>query len=706
MSRYTISLPVAALVALVLVPQIAFGQPGSWAQTAGPTGGNVTAILVTSSGSILAGTEEGVLRSSNGGASWSWSSTNMNYRSVSNIGRDSSGRVYVATGQGAIYSSTNDGVSWQGPSTPGVGSIYGLCCKDTATLWISTWGGGVLKSTDRGAHWQTLDSGLTDKFVWSLFVEDGGFALAGATTGAFRTSNGGVIWDIAGTGLPGSAVYSFARHRSGDLFAATSVGTFRSTNNGGIWTKADALGTRSILIDTAGVIVAGTNSGYSRCSTDGGTIWTSAPISPGQAVVTLALSPSGTVYAGSGGTGVYCSTDRGVSWSPRQSGFVASIVQSLLRVSDNSIYAGTYGCGLHHTTDGGASWGFIPTTSGAYLVNSLAVDDSGKILVGTWGYGILRRPGTDTSWQPMVYGYFYSVASSRGGVILAGADQGRVHHSTDYGKTWTADSVTNSAVFSVADGGDGYLYAGTFLKGVFRSSDSGKTWAQKNTGLTNLNVRGFLVRQDGILLAGTDNGMFRTTDRGESWTSVTSGLSSVRSLLPVGASRIVAVGWKGVSFSSDGGTTWGLVNDGLWPSDARSIAIDAGGYLYVGMANAGVFKSVAATAVDEMSESPVPAECRLWQNYPNPFNPATTIGFDLPSHSHVILTVFNTLGQQVARLVDGEMDAGHHRVVFDGRHLSSGMYFYRMQAGNPSKLSGSRRESKGFVQTQMLLLLK
>jgi len=71
----------------------------------------------------------------------------------------------------------------------------------------------------------------------------------------------------------------------------------------------------------------------------------------------------------------------------------------------------------------------------------------------------------------------------------------------------------------------------------------------------------------------------------------------------------------------------------------------------------------------------------LQQNYPNPFNPSTTIRYGLPNRFHLTLTVFNALGQQVALLRNGEQDAGYHEVRFNGKNLSSGVYFYKIQAG-------------------------
>jgi hypothetical protein len=89
----------------------------------------------------------------------------------------------------------------------------------------------------------------------------------------------------------------------------------------------------------------------------------------------------------------------------------------------------------------------------------------------------------------------------------------------------------------------------------------------------------------------------------------------------------------------------------------------------------------------------IPETFSLAQNYPNPFNPSTTLQYSIAQRSHVVLDVFNVLGQSVARLVDGELSAGTYRTTFDASHLSSGVYLYRLQAGD-------------FVQTQRMVLMK
>jgi len=74
----------------------------------------------------------------------------------------------------------------------------------------------------------------------------------------------------------------------------------------------------------------------------------------------------------------------------------------------------------------------------------------------------------------------------------------------------------------------------------------------------------------------------------------------------------------------------------------------------------------------------------LFQNYPNPFNPCTTIEFSLPKRSHVKISVFNTLGECVIDLADGVFEAGIHKINLDSNTLSSGVYFYELQANEYS----------------------
>jgi hypothetical protein len=78
----------------------------------------------------------------------------------------------------------------------------------------------------------------------------------------------------------------------------------------------------------------------------------------------------------------------------------------------------------------------------------------------------------------------------------------------------------------------------------------------------------------------------------------------------------------------------------------------------------------------------IPKSFGLEQNYPNPFNPTTNIVYDIPTQSRVTLVLFDLTGRQVARVVDAIQPAGRYRALIDGSQLSSGVYLYRIQAGN------------------------
>ncbi len=91
------------------------------------------------------------------------------------------------------------------------------------------------------------------------------------------------------------------------------------------------------------------------------------------------------------------------------------------------------------------------------------------------------------------------------------------------------------------------------------------------------------------------------------------------------------------------------------------------------------------TGVKQVVEAS-PAGFRLSQNFPNPFNPATVINYQLPANSHVTLKVYDVLGREVATLVNEHQNAGPHSATFNATNLTSGVYFYRITAGNFSEV--------------------
>lgn len=114
---------------------------------------------------------------------------------------------------------------------------------------------------------------------------------------------------------------------------------------------------------------------------------------------------------------------------------------------------------------------------------------------------------------------------------------------------------------------------------------------------------------------------------------------------------------------------------------------------YVGTENSQYSEEVTLMIVGIEDEEIIPEDFSLNQNYPNPFNPSTLISYQIPENSLVSLKVFDMMGRQVAELVNGKKSAGVHDAVFNANGLASGMYIYRLEAGN-------------FIQVRKMMLLK
>ena len=105
------------------------------------------------------------------------------------------------------------------------------------------------------------------------------------------------------------------------------------------------------------------------------------------------------------------------------------------------------------------------------------------------------------------------------------------------------------------------------------------------------------------------------------------------------------------------------------------------------------FEGMTISLANFSAEPELPKEFSLAQNYPNPFNPATVIDYALPKAADVNLTVYNVLGQKVTTLVDTYQEAGQQQANFDASANASGIYFYRLVAGD-------------FTETKKMMLLK
>jgi hypothetical protein len=209
---------------------------------------------------------------------------------------------------------------------------------------------------------------------------------------------------------------------------------------------------------------------------------------------------------------------------------------------------------------------------------------------------------------------------------------------------------------------------------------SSGVWSQQGNKLVGTGRVGFGYQGTSVSLSSDGNtaivgGYADNSDVGAAWVFARSGgVWTQRGNKLVGTGAVGNAKQGSVSLSSDGNTA--LVG-GEYDNSAKGAAW--------------VFTRTG-TSVQEQAAT-VPSQWLLEPNYPNPFNPSTTIRYGVPERSPVSLAIFNTLGQRVTELVNGEVEAGYHEVKFDAAGLPSGVYLYRLQAG-------------GYVEAKKLLMVR
>jgi len=320
--------------------------------------------------------------------------------------------------------------------------------------------------------------------------------------------------------------------------------------------------------------------------------------------------------------------------------------------------------------------------------------------------------------------------------------------STDAGSTWTTPNVKVNSPSSglqlkshVTIGDSGWVYAvwdddrsGDDDVFFSMSKDSGRTWSPdvrvNDDEQGHINDPCVALGKDGAIYVVWEVGgiyFARSTDDGQTWTSPnikvnSDSLDMITYYCPcvsAGDGERVYVVWRArngqdyqthiyCATSRDSGNTWTdpeiRVDDSLcFRGEYPSLDVHPSGKVYVAwdgsritMQPVEIFFALGKPAtifVTEPLQHGIPKTFKLFQNYPNPFNPTTQIKYDLPVDCRVRLDVYNVVGQQVATLDDSHQKAGYKTARWDASSFSSGIYFYRLQAGD-------------FVQTKKMVVLK
>ena len=716
-------------------------------QTNGPYGGFIGVLAASPNGvsglNLFAGTGNGVFLSTNNGMSWTpvdsgLTSPTVNAFAVSPNG--SGGTNIFAAETTGVFLSTNNGMSWTAVDN-GLTNHFVLALAEGpngaggTNLFAGTWGDGVFLSTNNGSSWNVIDSGLTNYWVTTLTVS-GATLFAGTDYGVFRSTNNGKSWAAADSGMILDWVNAFAVSGTNIFAGTTNGGVFLSTNNGTNWMAVNN-GLMNMDVTALGVsdtnLFAGTYGGGVFLSTNNGSNWTSVNTGlMNPQVHTLAVSNTN-IFAGTYGNGVFLSTNNGTNWTAVNDGLTNTNLWSCepSPTSDSlnsiSFVDATTGfvTGIHgtllFTPNGGQTWQNMilnPSQSATFNSTSFVNRDTGYV-VGNGGVlmKLKRYGGGDTVQISDIsnpagtqnLNHIISprppdvLASQIGKLILTVGDSGSYVYSINYGssfRSFATGTVNNlrsikffgpSTVWIVGDKGTiltGYVGLPLNLKSPPPVQAFGNYYdIAFFTDFGNSNL--------GIVIG--DNGSIaRTTNAGVVWKPIQSGVTStLRSIYITNDSTGWIAGDSGIILkTTDGGLTWAPQTSGV-NSNLNAIQfVDVNNGWVVG--NNGTILNTdqgGVTSVVENRLRMLPSGFALFQNYPNPFNPATHISYTLTKASFVTLKIYDILGREVTTLVNGKNEPGEHSVSWNAMNVSSGVYFYRIIAGD-------------FVQTKKMVLMK
>ena len=670
--------------------------PAQWIQTNGPKGGEVKCLASIDS-ILFAGTDDGVYRSVDNGASWNPTGLeNIVYSLTVKSDNESNMNLFAGTFNGGVFLSADNGDNWNQRNFGLLNHYVNCLAANDSNIFAGT-KEGVFRSPSNGVYWIPASNGLVSKFIRSLNIY-GKNLYAGTDSGLFVSTDDGANWSSAG--LKGEAVNAFTINGSYFFAGTDTSGVLISAANGANWQMISNPDMNKCVFSLAvmkNLLYAGTGMGIYRTPSNGA-YW--IPSSTGLSnQLTYTLHVRGTdLYAGTMG-GVYRSTNSGDSWTDVNTGLITTKVHSLIS-SSTTLYAGVWG-GIFQSHDSGNSWTALSRGSACF---SLLLSETKLYAGGGNHVGCYDLVKGSWEWVPVGMGWIRALAIN-GTNLFAGSEGSGAFRITHHAPGWwtiTKTSLQDTMVYALAVK-DTFIFAGTG-GGVFRSSNSGATWTDVNNGLTNLSVAALAVNGAKLFAGTAGGGVFLSTNDGASWIPVNDGLSGlaldILSFVFNENNLFVGTWQGGVYVLKENETSWIAINTGLMDSMTQPSSVVhglaiAGNDLYAGTRGAGVWRRPLAeliTSAGDISSEPK-MSFSLEQNYPNPFNPSTTIEFALPKPAFVTLKVYNLLGEEVAALIAEQRSNGIHKFSWDASRLANGIYLYRLDAGD-------------FVQSKKLILMR
>jgi photosystem II stability/assembly factor-like uncharacterized protein len=702
----------AKYLLILIIFVVLFAHPLTSAQNiwepAGIDGGRINSILKVTDNVFLAGyVGGGLFRSTNGGENWYSISNAIDNIGVFVLKQSPTGDVFAGTLRSA-YKSTDQGVTWNkvDNSLPQNGYAQDITFDVSGNIYVASTSSGIYKSTDNGNSWLEINNGISNSryLVGIEFTSNNVLVAADMYAGLYNSTDFGASWSLSNSGFDSTAYASgIISNSSGEIFISTyGNGPYKSTDNGDTWTSIEGDLTFNYVSDfsfnsSGDLFWAIAQNVYK--STNGGTNWISTTSAfNGFAFQSVYVDNNNNVWSGTQNSGIIKSTDAGTTWSNYINGVSSTYVNSFVGDGSGNLYAAISGKGLYTTSDNGNTWNELTIVNNEEdtYINTVAIIPSGGLIVFN-AYNKIYVTTDLSTWNPFSTGLtvqnIHKLAVNDDYFFASGTD-GKIYRSPRSAANWVEITDTLSAGYSyaveVSTTGDVYYL---FDQDVVKSTNNGDDWINISNSISGYPFS-LTEHPNGDVFLGTSSGVFRSTDAGNSWTLNNSGLNDGGLSLAIHSDgSIFAGGYSSTSRSNDLGQTWIPFTTGMLNCRITNLAFGNSDVLFAAAENMGVYRTTSAvTSVDE-KESGIVNNFSLEQNYPNPFNPSTNIHYAISNRQLVQLKIYDVLGNEVATLVNEFKSAGNYEVDFNASKLSSGVYFYKLQAGS-------------FIETKKMILLK
>ena len=676
----------------------------------------------------------GILKSTDGGSNWrkslDWSYHQATGVWVIRVNPLNNRIVWAGTTEGT-FKSTNAGDSWElVNSVPMVTDLI-IHSVDTNTVLIAcgnlfSTGKGIYRTDNSGNSWTKLTSNLPDDYngkanfgvyksnpdIIYLSIGNGYWEKAG--TYLYRTTNTGDTWqrmaatdfsDYRGDYASFQGWYSHfvvVNQSNPELILAAGVDIFKSSDGG------NTLQQKSFWYNWYfGRTPAGGPEGPTNYSHADHHAYAIHPDDPN------------IVYFATDG-GIFRTKNFGNSFEGLNGGYQTTQFYNgfSTSISDSNFSIGGMQDNATAIYDGSEEWVRVIGGDGAWTGinqqnNNIAFGSWQKLNIVKLTYGgpgiyfesLISPPasGTVSFIAPFV------VSNSNPSILYAG--RSTVYKSTNSGMQWTPGpwiTVNPPLSMAISNQDPNIVFVATApvnaTSEIFRTTDGGATWLDVKKDLPHSYPMDIIFDPENdnnvyVVFSGFGNShFFKSTNRGDEWINIGDGLpdvpTSAVAVDPFRTNYLYVGNDLGLYFSPDTGSNWYDMNDGL--PDACMIAdisiSPSNKKLRIATHGSGVYET---NLIDEfvvsVDKQEVPSYFLLEQNYPNPFNPITTIEYslqkskrDIHNEDKVTLKVFDTIGREIAVLVNEYQSPGTYKVHFDASSLASGIYIYNLSYGSTS----------------------